>query len=66
MPSVVDTAMTTGRRRAKISPDKLAEEFWQGFQRDRFEMRIGLVKLFAFLHRVAPSMVERLVRPGNQ
>lgn len=41
-PSVVDTAMTAGRGRAKISPDTLAEEFWRGFQRDRYEMRIGL------------------------
>lgn len=65
LPSVVDTAMTEGRGRAKISPDRLAEEFWRGFQRDRFEMRIGLVKLFAVLHRVAPSVVERLVRTGQ-
>jgi len=65
LPSVVDTAMTAGRGRAKISPDKLAEEFWQGWRRDRFEMRIGLVKLFAFLHRIAPSVVERLIRAGQ-
>ena len=65
LPSVVDTAMTAGRGRAKISADTLAEEFWNGFQRDRFEMRIGLVKLFAFLHRLAPSIVEKLVRPGQ-
>jgi short-subunit dehydrogenase involved in D-alanine esterification of teichoic acids len=65
LPSVVDTAMTAGRGRAKISPDRLAEEFWGGFQRDRYEMRIGLVRLFALLHRLAPSVVERLVRPGR-
>ncbi len=65
LPSVVDTAMTAGRGRAKISPDRLAEEFWQHFQRDRFEMRIGLVKLLALLHRIAPSVVEKLVRPGQ-
>jgi uncharacterized oxidoreductase len=65
LPSVVDTAMTAGRGRVKISPDRLAEEFWRGFQRDRFEMRIGLVRLFAMLHRIAPSVVEKLVRPGQ-
>jgi uncharacterized oxidoreductase len=65
LPPVVNTAMTAGRGRAKISPDTLADEFWRGFQRDRFEMRIGLVKWFAFMHRVAPSLVERLVRPGH-
>jgi len=65
LPSIVDTAMTAGRGRAKISPDRLAEEFWRGFQRDRFEMRIGLVKLFALLHRLSPSVVEILVRTGQ-
>lgn len=42
LPSVVDTAMTAGRGLATISPDKLAAEFWRGFQRDHFEMRIRL------------------------
>ncbi len=64
LPSVVDTDMTAGRGRAKIPADKLAEEFWRDFHRDRFEMRIGLVKLFALLHRVAPSFVENRVRYG--
>jgi hypothetical protein len=43
----------------------LAEEFWLGWLRDRFEVRIGLVKLFGVLHRLAPPVVERLVRAGN-
>ncbi len=38
LPSAVDTAMTAGRGRAKISPDRLAGEFWRGFQRDKFEI----------------------------
>jgi uncharacterized oxidoreductase len=65
LPPVVDTAMTAGRGRAKISPDRLAQEFWAGWQRDSFEMRIGLVKVFALLHRLAPSTLEKLVRPGQ-
>lgn len=65
LPPLVDTAMTAGRGRAKISPDRLSEEFWLGWLRDRFEMRIGLVKLFGFLHRLVPPIVERLVRTGN-
>lgn len=65
LPPIVDTAMTAGRGRAKLSPDRLAEEFWAGWQQDRFEMRIGLVKQFALLYRLAPSVVERLVRTGN-
>ncbi len=65
LPPVVDTAMTAGRGRAKISPDRLAEEFWLGWLRDRYEMRIGLVKVFALLHRLAPSVIEKLVRSGH-
>ena len=65
LPPIVETAMTAGRGRAKISPDRLTAEFWRGFQRNRYEMRIGLVKVFALLHRLAPSIVERLVRAGN-
>ena len=65
LPPVVDTAMTAGRGRAKISPDQLADEFWQGFQHDRYEMRIGLTKYFALLHRLVPSVVEALVRQGR-
>ncbi len=65
LPPIVYTGMTAGRGRAKISPDWLAEEFLRGFQRDRYEMRIGLVKVFVLLNRLAPSIVERLVRVGN-
>lgn len=65
LPPVVDTAMTAGRGRAKITPDQLAAEFWEGFRQDRFEMRIGLTKFFALAHRVAPALVEKPVRPGQ-
>lgn len=56
--------MTTGRGRAKTSTEQFGDEFWRGFERNRFEMRTGLVKVFAFHHRLAPSLVERVVRFG--
>lgn len=65
LPPVVDTPMTAGRGRAKITPDRLAQEFWRDFGRDHYEMRIGLTKWFAFMHRLAPRFVEGLVRSGN-
>lgn len=65
LPPVVDTPMTAGRGRAKITPDRLAAEFWRDFGRDHYEMRIGLTKLFAFLHRLAPGTVEARVRHGR-
>lgn len=65
LPPIVDTAMTAGRGRSKISAARLAEEFWRNFERDRFEMRIGLVKVFALMHRLAPALVEKRVRFGQ-
>lgn len=62
LPSLVDTTMTAGRGRAKISPERLAGEFWKNFLRDRFEMRIGLTRFIILLHRLAPGFVERLVK----
>lgn len=62
IPPLVDTAMTNGRSANKISPEKLVAEFWQGWQKDQFEMRIGRVKQLFFLNRLAPKLAERMMR----
>lgn len=64
LPPLVDTAMTAGRGKGKISPAQLAEEFWEGFTSDRYEMLIGKTKLLAFVNRLAPSVAERIMRRG--
>lgn len=64
IPPLVDTAMTHGRGRDKITPEKLVEEFWRNFSRDRYEMRIGQTKLLFVLQRLMPSLAERIMRPG--
>ena len=64
LPALVETAMTTGRGKGKISAARLAEEFWQGFQADRYEMLIGKTKLLAAVHRIAPSIAEKVMRRG--
>jgi uncharacterized oxidoreductase len=64
IPPLVDTAMTHGRGRDKITPEKLVEEFWRNFSRDRYEMRIGKTKLLFVLQRLMPSLAERIMRPG--
>lgn len=61
---IVDTAMTQGRGRGKISPEALAEEFWSNFVQNRYEMRIGKTKLLFVLQRFMPAMAERIMRPG--
>jgi uncharacterized oxidoreductase len=64
IPPIVDTAMTQGRGRGKMTPEALVEEFWCEFSRDRFEMRIGKTKLLFALQRLMPSLAERIMRPG--
>jgi short-subunit dehydrogenase involved in D-alanine esterification of teichoic acids len=64
LPPLVDTAMTAGRGKGKISPEQLAEEFWSGFCNDRFEMLIGKCKLLAAMLRLAPKRAARIIRPG--
>lgn len=61
---LVDTPMTQGRGKGKISPEALVEEFWQNFTSDRYEMRIGKTKLLFFLLRWFPQVAEKILRPG--
>jgi short-subunit dehydrogenase involved in D-alanine esterification of teichoic acids len=61
---LVDTPMTEGRGKGKISPDALVNEFWHNFTRDRYEMRIGKTKLLFFLQRWFPQVAENILRPG--
>lgn len=64
LPPLVDTAMTAGRGKGKITPAELACEFWEGFQANRFEMRIGKTKLLYLINRLVPTIAEKIMRPG--
>jgi uncharacterized oxidoreductase len=64
LPPLVETAMTAGRGKSKISAEKLAEEFWNGFEADRYQMLIGKTKLLSLVNRLAPSVAERIMRRG--
>lgn len=62
IPPIVDTAMTHGRGRGKLSPEQLAEQFFRSFRRDRLEIEIGKVKLLKWLNRWLPSVAEAILR----
>ncbi|MBI5933576.1 MAG: SDR family NAD(P)-dependent oxidoreductase [Chloroflexi bacterium] len=64
IPPIVDTAMTQGRGKGKISPETLAQEFWSGFQNDKYEMAIGRTKLLVFIHHYLPELADRIMRSG--
>jgi DHA1 family tetracycline resistance protein-like MFS transporter len=61
---LVDTPMTEGRGKGKISTNALVEEFWHNFTQSHYEMRIGKVKLLFFLQRWLPQVAEKILRPG--
>jgi uncharacterized oxidoreductase len=62
LPPFVETAMTTHRGGGGIKPEQVADEFWRGFTRERYEMLIGLTKLLPVIHRFSPALAERMIR----
>ena len=64
IPPIVDTDMTRGRGKGKISSETLVEEFWGGFQNDKYEMTIGRTKLLVFINRFLPKLADRIMRNG--
>ncbi|MEL6671605.1 MAG: SDR family NAD(P)-dependent oxidoreductase [Bacteroidota bacterium] len=64
IPPLVDTAMTAGRGKGKISPEKLVEEFMQAFRKDKYEVNIGKVKLLRLINRLSPALADRIMKGG--
>jgi uncharacterized oxidoreductase len=64
IPPIVDTPMTAGRGKGKISPEALVAEFWTGFAQDRYEIQIGKTKLLVMLDRIMPKLAEQFIRSG--
>jgi uncharacterized oxidoreductase len=64
IPALVDTDMTAGRGRRKISPARLAEESLRALRSDQHEIRIDKVKLLFALHRLLPGFAARILRRG--
>ncbi len=62
MPPLVDTEMTQGRGRGKISPALLVSRFLKDMKNDRFFSKIGKVKILDVLHRISPSMAARIMK----
>ena len=64
IPALVETPMTAGRGKGKITPQQLVEEFMKSFQKDQFEINIGKTKLLRFLQRIAPSIADKILKNG--
>ncbi|MEU9609250.1 SDR family NAD(P)-dependent oxidoreductase [Streptomyces sp. NPDC048057] len=61
---LVDTDMTAGRGRSKISPAEAARSVVEGVARDRTEIYVGRARLLPGLMRIAPSLAHRALRHG--
>lgn len=64
IPPLVDTAMTAGRGKSKISAEALVAEFMRAFAGDNYEVSIGKVKLLKLINRLSPWLAERLMKNG--
>lgn len=64
IPPMVDTAMTEGRGKGKITPKQLVDEFLNNFKKDKFESNIGKVKLLKFMQRLLPKLADNLMKNG--
>ena len=64
LPPMVATNMTAHRTvgKGKISSDQLAQEFWQGFVANQYEMLIGKTKLLQRIYRLSPALADRIMR----
>ncbi len=62
IPPLVDTEMTRGRGKGKISPEQLANEFMRAFKRDHYEVSVGKVKLLKLINRLSPRLAERIMQ----
>jgi uncharacterized oxidoreductase len=64
IPPLVDTPMTAGRGKNKITPGQLVEEFWQSFINDRYEVYIGKARLLKLIHRLSPALSRMIMKNG--
>ena len=62
IPPLVDTAMTKGRGKDKISPKQLVDEFIRNFKNDNFESNIGKVKLLRLIQRIFPKLADNILK----
>jgi uncharacterized oxidoreductase len=62
VPPLVDTEMTEGRGKGKVSPAEVAEAIVAGLERDVDEIYVGKARVVRAIHRLAPGLAARLMR----
>lgn len=64
IPALIDTPMTEGRGKSKLSPEKLVKEFIQSFEKDIFEIYIGKTKLLKLISQLSPRLADKIMKNG--
>ncbi|MDJ0616247.1 MAG: SDR family NAD(P)-dependent oxidoreductase [Calothrix sp. MO_192.B10] len=59
---LVDTDMTKGRGKGKISPKQVADEILNALKKNNYEINVGKVKLLVWINRFAPWLAKRILR----
>ncbi len=62
IPPLVNTPMTQGRGRNKLSPEQLTDEFWKYFSQGTYEMYIGKARLLKLINRLSPRLARRIMQ----
>lgn len=64
IPSLIDTPMTEGRGKSKITPEQLIDEFLRNFKADKLESYIGKTKLLKLVNRLSPRLADEIMKKG--
>jgi len=64
LPPLVDTGMTKGRGKGKITAETAAEEIVRGLEKNQMEIFVGKAKVVRFINRVSPGMAARILKNG--
>lgn len=64
LPPLVDTDMTMGRGRGKMSPERCAAEIIGGMEKGKNTIYVGKAKLLRAIQGLSPSLADRIMRDG--
>ena len=62
IPPLVDTKMTQGRGKKKMSAQALATAIVKAYQSNTYEVHVGKAKLLQFIYRISPMLAFRIMR----
>ncbi|WP_316818619.1 SDR family oxidoreductase [Pedobacter nyackensis] len=62
IPALIDTPMTAGRGKRKMTAEALTKAFLADFSADRYESYIGKTRLLKVISRISPNLADLLLK----